>query len=321
MDEAMFSHLKIRRLLFLLSALGLTSLSSCGGTPAAPGGQVLKDMTAFDGGKFDASGVADVPGTDGVLFVDNGRAGQVFWMTLDPNGRQVGEVKPVGLGVGIEDLEGITTDGTYFYAVSSQSKPKAIAGEGLVRFRFDARSQSVEAVESISGLKRFLVENVAELRGEGERRGKDGGLNIEGLAWDARRGRLLLGLRSPIVDGHALLVPLRLRDPRGALSVDNLEVESSKAIRLSLGGIGVRGIEYDGRANVFRIISGAAEDQDQTDFGLWEWNGDEQRPALRETNRFDPKLKPEGVARVTAGGRDFTLVVFDASGYMVAELK
>lgn len=313
------SHLEIRRLLFLLSALGLTYLSSCGGTPARPAGQVLKSMTAFEGGKFDASGVVAVPGTDGVLFVDNAREGQVLWMSLDRNGRQAGAIKAVGLGAGVEDIEGITTDGTYFYVVSSQSKPKAIAREGLARFKFDARSQSVEAVESIGGLKRFLVENVAELRGEGDRKGKDGGLNIEGLAWDTRRGRLLLGLRSPIVGGQALLVPLRLRDPRGAFSVENLEVEGSKAIRLPLGGVGVRGIEYDGRANVFRIISGAAEDQEQAEFGLWEWDGNEQRPVLRETNRFDPKLKPEGVARVTAGGRDFMLIVFDASGYTVAD--
>jgi hypothetical protein len=276
-------------------------------------------LTPFDGGKFEASGAAAVPGAAGILFVDNGRGGHVFWMGLDQTGRQAGAIKPIALGVGVEDLEGMTTDGTYFYVVSSQSRPKAIAKEGLVRFKFDARSQNAEAVESIGGLKEFLVENVAELRGEGDRKGKDGGVNIEGLAWDARRGRLLLGLRSPIVGGQALLVPLRLRDPRGAFSIDNLEVEGSKAIRLSLGGIGIRGIEYDGRANVFRIISGAAEDQDQTDFGLWEWNGDGQRPALRETNRLDNSLKPEGVARVTVGSRDFTLIVFDASGYTVAD--
>ena len=147
--------------------------------------------------------------------------------------------------------------------------------------------------------------------------GKDGGLNIEGLAWDARRGRLLLGLRSPVIDGHALLVPLRLRDPRGAFSVENLEVEGSKAIRLPLRGVGVRGIEYDGRAKVFRVISGAAEDQGQTDFGLWEWNGDDVQPALTETKRFDNDLKPEGVARVSAGGRDFIIIVCDASGYTI----
>lgn len=314
-----FSYLKIRRLLFLLSALGLMSMLSCGKTAPPPGGKVLKSMTAFVGGKFDASGITDVPGTNGVLFVDNGREGQVFWMNLDENGRQVGEIKAIGLGVGIEDLEGMTTDGTYFYAVSSQSRPKAIATEGLVRFKFDARNQSIEGVEAISGLKKFLVENVAELREGGDKTGKDGGLNIEGIAWDPRRNRLLLGLRSPVVDGHALLVPLRLRDPRGKFSIDNLEVEGSRAIRLLVGGVGIRGIEYDGRAKLFRLISGAAEDQDQTDFGLWEWNGDEKQSVLRETNRFDDDLKPEGVARVTASGRDFMMIVFDSSGYTVMD--
>jgi hypothetical protein len=274
-------------------------------------------MTAFVGGEFDASGVVSVAGTDGVLFVDNQLKGQVLWMRLDQNGKQVGAINTVELGVDIGDLEGITTDGTYFYVVSSQSKSKAKDKEGLVRFKFDAQSQRITAVESISGLGRFLLDNVDELREEGGKKGKKGGLNIEGLAWDPQRGRLLLGLRSPIVDEQSLLVPLRLRDARGPFSVKNLEVEGSKAIRLSLGGIGIRSIEYDGRSKVFRIISGAAEDQDQMDFGLWEWNGDETKPVLRETNKFDKSLKPEGVARVTAGGRDFIIVVFDASGYTV----
>ena len=318
--EHMYSRLKIWHSAAYLALLCLMFLASaCSKTSTPPGGEVLKHMTAFVGGKFDASGVAGVAGTNGVLFVDNGREGLVFWMNLDQNGRQVDAIKAVGLGVSIEDLEGITTDGTHFYVVSSQSRPKAIASEGLVRFKFDARNQSIEGVESISGLKKFLVENVAELREEGDRKGKDGGLNIEGIAWDPRQGRLLLGLRSPVVDGYALLVALKLRDPRGAFSIDNLAVDGSKAIRLPLGGVGIRGIEYDGRANLFRIISGAAENQAQTDFGFWEWNGDAQQSVLRETHRFDSSLKPEGVARATAGKRDFIIIVFDASGYTIME--
>src|SRR5688572_18200276 len=109
----MFSHLKIWHFLIVLSVLCSVLLLylSSGRAPTPPGGEVLKRMTAFVGGKFDASGIADVPGTDGVLFVDNGREGQVFWMGLDQNGRQVGAIKAVGLGVSIEDIEGITTDG------------------------------------------------------------------------------------------------------------------------------------------------------------------------------------------------------------------
>jgi len=311
-------YLGLKHLKTLIPFLALVFLNfSCSNTSSGSGDP--RGVTPFQGGTFEASGVAEVPGADGILFVDNGREGQVFWMRLDQKGNQVGSINALNLGVKIEDLEGITTDGTSFYVVSSQSRPKAIATEGLVRFKFDQRGQTVKEAESISGLKKFLVENVAELRDGSERNGKDGGLNIEGLAWDPRHSRLLLGLRSPIVDGHALVVPIRLRDQRGAFALDNLEVENSKAIRLPLGGVGIRSIEYDARAKVFRIISGAAENQDQTDFGLWEWNGDEQKPLIRETRRFEKSLKPEGVARVTAGSRNFLIIVFDASGYTIME--
>ena len=37
----------------------------------------------FQGGLFEASGVVAVPGTDGVLFVDDNRADEVLWMRLD----------------------------------------------------------------------------------------------------------------------------------------------------------------------------------------------------------------------------------------------
>jgi Protein of unknown function (DUF3616) len=269
----------------------------------------------FTGGKFEASGVAYTPGTDGVLFVDDGRPSEVFWMRLDASGNQAGAVKPINLGVSVIDLEGITTDGAYFYVVGSQSKPKGSDQVGFVRFKFDAQLQRAEEVESISGLKRFLTENVAELRSMGDRAYKDGGINIEGIAWDPQGNRLLLGLRSPVVNGQALVAPLKLREPGGAFTYDNLEVAEAGAIRLPLGGSGIRSIEYDDLSKAFRIITGAAKNSENADFKLWEWNGDASQPTLREADRFDRKLKPEGVTRVSAGGRNFTFIVFDTSGY------
>lgn len=279
----------------------------------------LGGKTPFSGGTFEASGVAHVPGTDGVLFVDDGRNEEVFWMGLGEGRGQAGEIKAVKLGVSVVDLEGITNDGEHFYVVGSQSKPKGKDAAGLVRFRFDAQGQRAEGVEAISGLKRFLAANVAELRGMEDRKYKDGGINIEGLAWDPRGKRLLLGLRSPVVDGHALVVPVRLRDPRGAFATDNLEVEGAKAIRLPLGGAGVRSIEYDESARAFRVITGAGPNSEKMDFKLWEWDGDAARPVLRELDTYDRRLKPEGVTRVSSGGRNFTFIVFDTSGYAAAE--
>src|ERR671913_2231003 len=40
------------------------------------------------GGTFEASGVAYVPGTTGVLFVDDGRHREIFWMEIGANGGQ-----------------------------------------------------------------------------------------------------------------------------------------------------------------------------------------------------------------------------------------
>ena len=273
-------------------------------------------VTAFQGGTFEASGVVHVPGTDGVLFVDDGRTDEVFWMRVGAGRNQSGAIKAINLGASVIDLEGITTDGKHFYVVGSQSKSEGGDMAGLVRFAFDAQRQRIDGVVSISGLKSFLAGNVAELRGMGDRKYKDGGINIEGIAWHPRGGTLLLGLRSPVVDGHALVVPLRLRDPLGAFSVDNLKVEGAQAIRLPLGGAGIRSIEFDERRKAFRVLSGAAANSEKADFKLWEWDGDAARPTLREAGAFDSSLKPEGITRVaTSGGRDYTFIVFDTSAY------
>ncbi len=319
MSYRMKMILPVVGMLLLFGYVVMAVVREADGAAAHPFAGASAPMTAFTGGTFEASGVAHVPGTDGVLFVDDGRTDEVFWMRLGEGRRQEGAIKPVRLGASVIDLEGITTDGTHFYVVGSQSKSKGGDLAGLVRFRFDARGERVEGVETISGLKRFLAENVAELRGMAERKYKDGGINVEGAAWDQKNGRLLLGLRSPVVDGHALVVPMRLRDTRGAFTSGNLEVEGAKAIRLPLGGAGVRSIEYDERAQAFRVITGAGPNSEKLDFKLWEWDGDAARPALREIETYDRKLKPEGVTRVSSAGRDFTFIVFDTSGYAATD--
>jgi hypothetical protein len=278
-------------------------------------GPAYQKARSFTGGKFEASGVVHVPGTDGVLFVDDGKPGEVFWMRVDGDGNQIGPIKAVRLGVNIEDPEGITTDGSQFYVVSSQSRSKRGEPSGIVRFKFDPATQSAEAVETISYLKRFLLDNVIELRDMDKRNARES-INIEGLAWDPAQGQLLLGLRSPVKDDHALLVPLKLRDPQGRFSSENLEAKETAAMMLSLGGHGIRSIEYDNQSKLFRIIAGATESQEKTDFKLWEWGGHTDQASLREVATFDRKLKPEGVTRMQSGEDGFTFIVFDTSKYL-----
>lgn len=301
---------------YVVFASGLFFNSSGSDSSAASGGAVIKTAEAFSGGTFEASGVAQVPGTDAVLFVDDGRPGEVLWMQLDRDGKQAGSIKEVKLGINIEDTEGITTDGSYFYVVSSQSRPKATEQAGLVRFKFNKDTHGVGEAQALSELKRFLVEHVAELRSFTSKKGKDDGINIEGLSWDPIQGRLLIGLRSPVIDGNALLVPLKLRDPRGPFSFENVEAGEIRSIRLPLGGMGIRSIEYDERQRLFHIIAGATESQDKTDFKLWEWGGQSDMSGLREVTTIDRKLKPEGITLATVGDSRFKFVVFDTSRYL-----
>ncbi len=279
-------------------------------------GKAPAGSTPFIGGTYEASAVVHIRGTDGVLFVDDGRPTELFWMKVDEQGRQTGSIKAVRMSVGIIDIEGITTDGTHFYVIGSQSRPAGSDQTGLARFKFDPVNERVEGIETISGLKTLLAEQVEELKGMRETSYEKGGLNIEGVAWDPQHSRLMLGLRSPLVAGQALVVPLGQREGTSEFIRANLEVPQAKAIRLNLGGTGLRSIEFDVQAKVFQVISGAAGVHDKADFRMWEWNADLTSPGLRQTRSFGRGLKPEGVTRFSSGNGNFVFVVFDSSGYL-----
>lgn len=272
--------------------------------------------TGVFSGKPEASGVAYAPGTEGVLFVSDDDSGHVLWMQLDENGRQVGALKKVPLGVKVKNPEAITYGNSFFYVLSSHANPQDTTHHALVRFAFDPTAQALRGpAETITNLRQFLLEQVPEIAGAGAAAGDEGGLNIEGLAWDRINERLLLGLRSPLLGNQAVLVPLRLRDPRGAFTLDNLQVDNPHVIILSLEGQGVRDLTFDPRLNSFLIISGAPENAPKTKFGLWEWTGQsDARPTKLLT--LGDAMKPEGITTATINGRSFVFLVGDGGGYL-----
>jgi hypothetical protein len=286
------------------------SETTSGGSVDTAAGEV-RSATAprrIAGGSYEASGLAAVPGDSQFLFVDDGQERAIFLLTLGNDGSQAGDAVAVPLPADVTDMEGVTTDGHLFYVVGSQSKNSGFEGDGLVRFTFDPRTRRIDSVETIRGLKAWLAASVAELRGT-ERLTGDEVLNIEGLAWDPARGRLLLGLRAPVVADSALLVAVRLVDTARAFSADNLTVDGP-TLRLALGGAGIRGIEWDPVANAFVVITGASLDEENRDFRLLEWDG-RSGTALREIATYDRRLKPEGIAGAAFGGRPARVVVFD----------
>jgi hypothetical protein len=256
-----------------------------------------------------------VPDTDGVLFIDDSKPDQVFWMQLDQSGNQIGEVKSVPLNLIVPNPEAITYDGSFYYVVGSQSEPGAADQNALARFAFDpVRQELIGQAEAIKDIRGLLLRNVPDLGAEGARPGIEGGINIEGISWDPVNGRLLIGLRSPLVGGQAVLVPVKPRNPR-EFTAENLTFSEPRAILLQLGGQGIRDIQYDAQLRSFLILSGALDTQRKTDFKLWDWSGSDQARPTEELT-LSENIKPEGITRVRMSGRSYVFVVGDASYYM-----
>lgn len=284
------------------------------------------DWVKFDAGLFgkrpEASGAINVPGGNGLLIVDDGRKNELLWMPLDETGNQAGALKPVPLNVGFIDAEAITYGNSYFYVITAQSDPNRAESNTLMRFAFDPQTQTIRGTQAeiVTDLRTFLLKNVPEISARGAAPGLEGGLNIEGMAYDPNNERLLLGLRSPFVGSQAVLVPLKLINPLSPLSSTNLKVDQPSVITLSLDGQGVRDINYDAHSKSFLIISGSPETEKKTDFGLWEWSGNATDQPRRIT-KLDEKYKPEGITGVTLNGQSFVMVVGDAGSYLKLDYK
>ena len=274
------------------------------------------DPHSIAGGYFEASGIAHVPGTRQVLFVDDDRPRELFVLEVDTNGTQHGTAVALTLGAHVTDLEGITYDGRFFYVVGSQSKAMGYDGDGLVRFSYDPVTRRTGDVESIRDLKAWLAANVAELHGADQRVG-DHVLNIEGLAWDPAGHRLLLGLRAPVIDGSALMIPVKLVDLDGSFSRENLRVDGG-AIRLPLGGAGIRSIEFDEDSRSFVLITGATLNDETLEFQVLEWKGTAEMTTKRVAT-YGRTLKPEGVTRARLDGRSLRLLIFDTGRLTVVD--
>src|SRR5262245_45906676 len=269
---------------------------------------------------LEASGVAWVKQTNQVLMVSDAQPGKVILMSLDEMGRQTVDLSLVDLGVSAIDPEGITYGNSYFYIIGSQSDPNAGQQNALLRFAFDPETRKLrEPAQVITDLRSFLLQNVNELKGPGEKPGKQGGLNIEGICWDPVKERLLLGLRSPLIDNEAMIVTLKLRDPLGPFAIDNLMTAEPQTIKLNLDGHGIRDIDFNPELNSFLILSGATELARRENFGLWEWKGGTGAP--RQENELDERAKPEGITHVSIDGRKFVFIVGDSGKYLRLDYK
>lgn len=117
----------------------------------------------------------------------------------------------------------------------------------------------------------------------------ENGFNIEGLA-STPDGKLLIGLRNPIPGGKGLVVSLD--NPSKVMRGKKARVGS--AFELTLGGRGIRSMEYSYERGRYLIVAGPFNSTGT--FALYSWSGEPREDAVPIPDAvFSAGLRPEAM--------------------------
>lgn len=231
----------------------------------------------------------------------------------------------LGQGAGGEmDGEAVAYAAPFFYVTGShgcsrRGREYLESSFVLARIRLDESGTAaasvetthrlIDALSAVDALKPYLLKDL-EPRGQGK---SPQGLNVEGLA--VVGDRLYAGLRAPVLDGQAFLVPA---SAAALFEPGEPAMPAPQPIRLALGPeAGIRDLSALPDGDLL-ILSGPAENGKDGPYGLFRLNP--ATGALTELGTLpsvegmnakgeQTKGKPEAIARLYKGR---VLVLFDS---------
>jgi hypothetical protein len=276
---------------------------------------------------FNASGVVQV-GSRRFVFIDNHDSSALFEIVLDADGAEVDRVRRrplVGVADGqLGDPEGLTRADvggeTFLIAASSLCIAGDKVNDGLVRVRLTAEGDL--HAEAMDGFRSWLLSQDLPLAEFGELEVDEGGLNIEGVAWDPGANALLFGQRGPAEPGRITMIQVPADVGSASWSTAALGTPSVLLAHVpqSTATQGIRDISYDEQTGDFLILLGRSLSGGDAPFQLCAWNSGNHDVRLIDV-KFDRLMKPEGVTTFSSGGKRKILVVDDAGGYAVLKAR
>ena len=219
------------------------------------------------------------------------------------------------------DIEGATVIGSRIYWITSHGR-NSKGKERPARQRFFAtdlvpgQPPTVKPVDraytdllrdmlAAETLKPYRLGDAARLAAEA-----DGGLNIEGLAATAD-GKLLIGLRNPLRQQRALLIPLDNPDE----VIAGKRARFGEPILFDLGQRGIRSIERVGSS--YLIVAGPTADRGS--FALYRWSG-RRGDAPNPVTGIDLKnLRPEALFAIPDSSR--VQLLSDDGGIVIGSIE
>jgi hypothetical protein len=282
---------------------------------------------------YNASGVVPITSSR-FLFCDNNSNDSLFELIISEDGKRIGPLirRPLqGLSPdSIDDMEAMTIaeekEERFIFVTTSLGakkprevgQPLRIPPSGLLRVKIN--SDDGLSAENMPDFRDWFIKNLPPALAESAGRIPDeGGLNIEGLAWDHERHALLFGLRSPLSNNNPIVIPVRVKELDGEWKTDNLKMLAP--IELTLGpeeaARGIRSIEYVPDRHAFLVIIGKSVSGQKAPFALYEWKGGKKGKTQRLNVSFAEKMKPEGLTSGIFAGKPALLCTDDGGGYQV----
>jgi len=190
---------------------------------------------------------------------------------------------------------------TRFFAVKIEPKNGETVVSGSGRPYKDLLQDLLQSPELAS----FDLARAAEMAPN-----EAGALNIEGLA-ATPDGRLLIGFRSPVPNGKALVVPLE--NPHQV--VEGQAARLGSPVLLDLGGSGVRSFEWVPEARRFLIVAGPHADGGP--LHLYDWTGEPSDAPVSLTS-LPSDLRPEALLHFPGESATSVLLLSDDGSRKIA---
>ncbi len=261
---------------------------------------------------YEPSGVAYLSDGRVVVVEDDGdRPIRLFSTALDNGALVLTPEKLKGGFPNVDDLEGVSVgknDKVFLITSHSQTKKgkRSELREQLIALTIHA-GQNV-TVESFGNLMPYVQSRLKDSLKLKDKQLDD--INIEGLAFDATKEILFIGLRSPAYKKKAII--LSLLNPYDLFNKKQNPVFDDEIILLDLEGAGIRAIIYDKKNNRYLLAGEAENKKGKLRSRIWAWDGQPNGKVSRlQVSQIKGAKNIEGLTIVQHQGSPVLLFVCD----------
>jgi hypothetical protein len=260
---------------------------------------------------FEPSGVVHL-GKGEFIVVEDEPGHPFHGIKIDSDGVLIesGMLEIIGEPVRLNDLEGVTFDGRYLYAITSHSRTKKgkTGKDRSVLVRFEYEDGQLRNMRRVDDLKAQIISLFSsELAGKAAAQ-IEAEINLEALTWSPKDKSLYIGFREPRMNGKSAI--MLIQAPGLMFEQQSAENISTQLFWLDLQDKGIRSMNWDTTLQRFIIVAG--EKKADTGFGLWQWQANPESAAIRITSSQEPLPDgTEGLATFVRADQSGMLLVID----------